>query len=290
MKKVFLVLISVLLVTSCAHRTPFVSEYFYQALGEEGEIVLTGDMERIKNGELDEIVDESVKSNAIIKRATRISLSLLPSGEDDYIFSGAVEGNLSQFGTNSVFFFSSAFKKEKDAESNARWYTDSNMSLYSPHNGVLLFTDGDYVSFYKRSYTEREMLIDDETASLMAESAFALYVFEPKGLIDIGFEIPQTVTAEMKETCLLFSSQEGSITLSGYVNTTSEGTARALNTLLRNQIIQEKRREGESLDTSSLSSVFTINGSQLKISEYVLSGEMKNKARLLISEKLGGIL
>ncbi len=289
MKKVFLVLVSILLVTSCAHRTPFVSEYFYQALGEEGEIVLTGDMERIKNGELDEIVDESVKSSAIIKRATRISLSLLPL-DDDYILSGAVEGNLSQFGTNSIFFFSSAFKKEKDKESNARWYTDSNMSLYSPHNGVLLFTDGDYVSFYKRSYTEREMLIDDETASLMASSAFALYVFEPKGLIDIGFEIPETVTAEMKETCLLFSSHDGSITLSGYVNTTSSGTARALNTLLRNQIIQEKRREGESLDTASLSSVFTINGSQLKISEYVLSGEMKNKARILISEKLGGIL
>lgn len=290
MRKIFPVLILVLVLTGCVHHTPFVDEYFYQALGEEGEIVMTGDMERIKSGEMDEIVDESVKSNILVKRATRISVSLLPEENDDYVLSGAVEGNLSQFGTNSIFFFSSAFTKEKDKESNARWYTDSNISLYSPHNGVLLFTDGDYVSFYKRSYTEREMLIDDETASLMASSAFALYVFEPRSLVDIGFEIPDTVTAEMEETCLLFSSEEGSISLSGYINTTSAGTARALNTLLRNQIIQEKRRNGETLDTKALSSVFTVNDSRLIIKSYVLSGEMKDKARNLISGKLGGIL
>lgn len=294
MKKIlFPALIVLFLFTGCVHKTPFTTEYFYQALGEKGEIVMTADMERIKSGEADEIIDESVKTNAMVKKATRISASLLKEEDEEgvyYVTSGAVEGDISRFLINTGLSFSSSFSKEKDGDTV--WYSakDGDLSLYVPQNGVLLFTDGDYPSFYRRSYTEREMLISDETAERMASSVFSVYVFEPESLSQIGFELPSTVTAEINETCLLFDSRDGTIMLSGYINTSSDGTARALNTLFRNQIIQEKRRNGEKLDVSALSPIFITSGSSVIITDYTLTGEMKEKAKSLISERLGGLI
>lgn len=282
-----------LLLTGCVHKTPFTTEYFYQALGESGEVVMTADMERIRNGELGELVGEDVTASAMVKKATRVSVSL--ESEDTgngkvTVTSGAVEGDISRFMVNTGLMFSSSFSKEKDGD--AEWYSakDGNFSLYVPQSGVLLFTDGDYPSFFRRSYTEREMLIDDETAARMASSAFSLYVFEPESLEEIGFELPDTVTSEILQTCLLFDEKDGVIKLSGYINTTSEGTARALNTLFRNQIIQEKRRGGEKLDVSSLSGIFITSGTSVIITDYALSGEMKENAKALISERLGGLI
>ncbi len=287
MKRLLLSFLVLVLLTGCVHHTPFTTEYFYQALGESGEIVMTADTERIKEGELDGVVDPGLTDNTVVKKSTRITASLIPDG-DGYITSGAVEGNISSFTTNTALAFSSAFKKEK--EDGVKWYTDSVMSLYSPQNGVLLFSDGDYPSFYKRAYSEREMRIDDETAALMASAALSVYIFEPGSLRELGFEIPDTVTAEMTRTCLLINRRDGELKLSGWIETTSEGTARALNTLLRNQIIQEKRRAGEKLDYPSLSTIFVVDGSSVKITDYTLTGEMKEKAGNLVSEKIGGIL
>ncbi len=294
MKKIlFPALLFVILLTGCVHKTPFTTEYFYQALGVEGEIVMTADMERIKSGELDEIIDESVKTNSMVKKATRISASLLKEENEEgayYVTSGAVEGDISRFWINTGLSLSSAFSKEK--EEDVVWYSDAegSLSLYVPQNGVLLFTDGDYPSFYRRSYTQREMLISDEIALKMASSVFSVYVFEPESLSRIGFELPDTVTAEIEETCLLFDNKDGTLKLSGYIKASSEGTARALNTLLRNQIVQEKRRNGEKLDVSALSGIFITSGSSVLITDYTLTGEMKEKARSLIGERLGGLI
>lgn len=294
MKRILLpALLVLLLLTGCVHRTPFTSEYFYQALGEPGEIVVTADMEKIKSGELGDLVDESVRTNSMVKKTTRVSVSLDTEeidGAEYYVTSGAVEGDISRFWTNSALFFSPQYEKEKDG--NTEWYTqkEGDLSLYVPQNGVLLFSDGDYSSFFSRSYSEREMLIDDSTAELMASSAFSLYVFEPESLSQIGFVLPDAVTAEILQTCLLFNGNDGEIKLSGFINTTTQGTARALNTLFRNQIIQEKRRNGEKLDVSSLSGIFVTSGSSVVITDYTLSGEMKENARNLISERLGGLI
>ncbi len=294
MKKIlFPALLLVFFLTGCVHKTPFTSEYFYQALGEKGEIVMTADMERVKSGELDEIVDESVKTSMMVKKATRLSASLIKEEDEGvpyWVTSGAVEGDISRFLINTALSFSSGYSKEKNEET--KWYSAEygSFSLYVPENGVLLFTDGDYPSFYRRAYSEREKLISDETASLMAQSAFSLYVFEPESLTQIGFSLPDTVTSEIEETCLLFDNKDGSLKLSGYINTTSEAAARALNTMLRNQIIQEKRRNGEKLDVSALSGIFNTSASSVVITDYTLTGEMKEKAGSLIGDRLKGVI
>ncbi len=111
MKRLLLSFLVLVLLTGCVHHTPFTTEYFYQALGESGEIVMTADTERIKEGELDGVVDPGLTDNTVVKKSTRISASFVPDG-DGYITSGAVEGNISSFTTNTALAFSSAFNHE----------------------------------------------------------------------------------------------------------------------------------------------------------------------------------
>ncbi|MGN1163381.1 MAG: hypothetical protein ACI4S4_01105 [Candidatus Ornithospirochaeta sp.] len=299
MKKYILPSLTLLIVlflsSSCASRASFQGEYWFQALGEEGEFVLTADVERFRKGEGSEIVDPSLFSSSVASRAERISLSLIGENDDEEIYplpfsyfmtGGAVEGNFPKFVVNSSLKFS-GYQKVKE-NGIVRYRGDGN-SIYAPFKDLILFTNGDYDYLYRKTIEERVKRIDDETASYMASSLFSVYVFEPETLVDIGFDIPKTVLSEMTRTCLLFDEKEGELVMSGRIETTSDGTARALSTLFKNQIVQEKRRNGEKLDTKALSGMFATEGNVVGIFYFPLSGKMKEKARELMNEGIGGL-
>lgn len=277
-------LLILFLLSSCVHHSPFVDEYFYQALGNDGEVVITADVGRMREDESG-VLSEEEKENRIIKKAERISLSLL-----DGTLSGAVEGDISKFTTNTALAFSSSYEKEEDKENSLRWYNGGGMNIYSPQNGILLFTDGSYSDYYERTIENRVKKIDDETAGRMGDSLFSFYAFRPESLEYIGFDLPETVRKEITYTCLLFDSAGGSLLLSGFIKTTSSSAARALSTLMRNQIIQEKRRSGESVDYKALSKCFTLNDCSLDIEGYTLSGKFEENAVNMIRDKFGGII
>ena len=287
----FLLLVGI----SCTHHYPYEPEYWFQAIGEEGEYVLTADVERMRNGEGEELFEKEFFSNQIAKKADRISLSLVPQeGNEDvyplpfssFVLSGAIEGSFSPFIINNSLKFSGS---QKIKENGITRYRSGAMSIYAPMKNLILFSNGDYASIYERTIEDREKLIDDETASAMASSLFSVYVFSPETLVDIGFEIPQTVLSEMTRTCLLFDEKDGVMVMSGRIQTTGDGTARALSTLFKNQIVQEKRRNGEKLDTKALAGMFTTNESVVYIDGYPLSSTMKEKAKSLMSEGIGGL-
>ena len=298
MKKIAFVLLVIVLMlvgTSCVHHYPYEPEYWFQALGDDGEYVLTADVSRLQNGEGKEIVDPSILSNPVSSKASRISLSLVAEEASDevyplpvssFVVSGAIEGKYSPFIINNSLKFSGSTKVK---ENGLTRYKSGAMGVYAPMKNLILFTEGDYEYLYKKTIDEREKLIDDETASAMASSLFSVYVFSPETLVDIGFEIPQTVLSEMTRTCILFDEKEGVLVMSGRIETTGDGTARALSTLFKNQIVQEKRRNGEKLDTKALSGMFTTKESVVIIDDYPLSGEMKEKAKSLMSEGIGGL-
>ena len=290
-----LVVVFVLVGTSCVHHYPYEPDYWFQAIGDDGEYVLTADVERLRNGEGEELIDPSILSNPVAAKASRISLSLIAKeGTEDlyplplssFITSGAIEGKYSPLIINNSLKFSGSMKVK---ENGVVRYTSGSMSVYAPMKNLILFTEGDYDYLYERTIEEREKLIDDETASAMASSLFSVYVFSPDTLVDIGFEIPQTVLSEMTRTCLLFDEKDGVMVMSGRIQTTGDGTARALSTLFKNQIVQEKRRNGEKLDTKALAGMFTTNESVVYIDGYPLSSTMKEKAKSLMSEGIGGL-
>lgn len=292
---VLLVIIVMLVGTSCVHHYPYEPEYWFQALGEDGEYVLTADVKRLQNGEGKEIVDPSILSNPIASKASRISLSLIAEDKDEdtyplplssFVVSGAIEGKYSPFIINNSLKFSGAIKVK---ENGLTRYKSGAMSIYAPMKNLILFSEGDYDYLYERTIGNRWKYIDDETASAMASSLFSLYVFSPETLVDIGFEIPQTVLSEMTRTCILFDEKDGVLVMSGRIETTGDGTARALSTLFKNQIVQEKRRNGEKLDTKALSGMFTTKERIVIIDGYPLSGEMREKAKSLMTEGIGGL-
>ena len=290
-----LVVVFVLVGTSCVHHYPYEPDYWFQALGNEGEYVLTADVERLKNGEGGEVVDPSLFSNPVADKASRISLSLVADegSEDTYplplssfVVGGAIEGSYSPFVINNTLKFSGCIKVK---ENGLTRYKSGAMSVYAPMKNLILFSEGDYDYLYERTIEEREKLIDDETASAMASSLFSVYVFSPETLVDIGFEIPQTVLSEMTRTCLLFDEKGGVMVMSGRIETTGDGTARALTTLFKNQIIQETRRNGEKLDTKALAGMFATNDNIVLIADYPLSSSMKEKAKGIMTQGIGGL-
>lgn len=292
---VLLVIIVMLVGTSCVHHYPYEPEYWFQALGEDGEYVLTADVTRLKNGEGKEIVDPSILSNPVASKASRISLSLIAEDpeEDTYplplssfVVSGAIEGKYSPFIINNSLKFSGSVKVK---ENGIIRYKSGAMSIYAPMKNLILFSEGDYDYLYERTIENRWKYIDYETASAMASSLFSVYVFSPETLVDIGFEIPQTVLSEMTRTCILFDEKDGVLVMSGRIETTGDGTARALSTLFKNQIVQEKRRNGEKLDTKALAGMFTTKERIVIIDGYPLSGDMKEKAKSLMTEGIGGL-
>lgn len=290
-----MVVVFVLVGTSCVHHYPYEPDYWFQAIGDDGEYVLTADVERLRNGEGEELIDPSILSNPVAAKASRISLSLIAKeGTEDlyplplssFITSGAIEGKYSPLIINNTLKFSGSMKVK---ENGVVRYTSGSMSVYAPMKNLILFTDGDYSSFYQRTIEERDKLIDDETARAMASSLFSVYVFSPDTLVDIGFEIPQVVLSEMTRTCILFNEIDGVMVMSGRIETTGDGTARALTTLFKNQIIQETRRNGEKLDTKALAGMFATNDNIVLIADYPLSSSMKEKAKGIMTQGIGGL-
>lgn len=290
-----MVVVFVLVGTSCVHHYPYEPDYWFQAIGDDGEYVLTADVERLRNGEGEELIDPSILSNPVAAKASRISLSLIAKeGTEDvyplplssFITSGAIEGKYSPLIINNSLKFSGSMKVK---ENGVVRYTNGSMSVYAPMKNLILFTDGDYSSFYQRTIEERDKLIDDETARAMASSLFSVYVFSPDTLVDIGFEIPQVVLSEMTRTCILFNEIDGVMVMSGRIETTGDGTARALTTLFKNQIIQETRRNGEKLDTKALAGMFATNDNIVLIADYPLSSSMKEKAKGIMTQGIGGL-
>ena len=290
-----MVVVFVLVGTSCVHHYPYEPDYWFQAIGDDGEYVLTADVERLRNGEGEELIDPSILSNPVAAKASRISLSLIAKeGTEDlyplplssFITSGAIEGKYSPLIINNSLKFSGSMKVK---DNGVVRYTNGSMSVYAPMKNLILFTDGDYSSFYQRTIEERDKLIDDETAKAMASSLFSVYVFSPDTLVDIGFEIPQVVLSEMTRTCILFNEIDGVMVMSGRIETTGDGTARALTTLFKNQIIQETRRNGEKLDTKALAGMFATNDNIVLIADYPLSSSMKEKAKGIMTQGIGGL-
>ncbi|MBQ0070490.1 MAG: hypothetical protein KBS81_01315, partial [Spirochaetales bacterium] len=168
MKKAFPILFaSVLLFVSCLHtRSPFQEEYYFQALGEEGEFVVTADLEKMRKGELGTLLPEE---NKIIDRTERVSLSLLPedetvypAGMEDFVLSGALEGDFPKSLSNLALSVSKDFEKVKG--SFPKRYSGSGLMVGVPKSGIVIFTNGDYSEFLSRSILEREKKIPDDIA------------------------------------------------------------------------------------------------------------------------------
>lgn len=281
-KRILLYCVIVLLIlTSCTHTHEFKDGYYFQAMGEDSEIVVTVDTQKAREVRPTLLgVNDSLLSS-ILDKSSRISVSL---SKDEYIeddpypadiasmnISGAIEGDYSKFIINTGLGFSKDFSKVK--EDGVKYYTNSENSieLGSPTSGVILFSNDSYKELYDTTIKNRVIKISDEKAALIGESVMGLYVRSPQTMIALGFEIPLSVIVQMSDAVIYVVEKDSVFYLYADITMKSSSLAKTLNTLLRNQVVAEIKRQGEKPDFKVLGQQYYTQDDKVLIRDRVMN-------------------
>jgi len=274
--------------TGCVHRTPFTDEYYFQAMGDPTELVVTLDLSKsdILYGAAVENASSGNKLGilgTLLDRVDRVSMAFYePVGivRDEnsvvdlssYAFYGGIEGNIPRFITNTALLWTPGWEKVENERT--RYYRNPamNLEVASPKNGLLLFSQGDYMKAYDTTYANRETKIPSALARRMASSLFGFYVTSPKAMIDIGLEIPTTVLMQMKTLLLMIEQNPaGKVVLQGSISMNTTRLANSLSILLKTAYIADKRRSKTPI--GDLTDLFVLKDDTLLINNMDLSQE-----------------
>lgn len=254
MKKLLLLAVAALMLVSCTVQSPFTaSEEYFQALGEEGTIVVTAEVERVKDGPFSSLL--ASVDDSILSRSQRLSLSLEWTGSG-WLMSGAAEGNFPRSLVNTALNWSRDFQKDEEVY-RAK---DGSMEATVPRNGLLLFSQTDVLALKERTWANRVIRIDSSTARTMAAADAAVYSVKPVSIPPLFIELPQSVVDKTEAFLLLLDGADGSAYISGWMKMDSQQSAKTLLTLFRNELVKAVRSRGEKLDTKLLSTYFQAAG------------------------------
>ncbi len=271
---------------SCVHR-PFKDEYYFQALGNPQEIVVTVDMSN------PEKLPGNFTFSQLLSRVDRLSVALYdPDGFDSstesipmqdissYEFYGAVEGNIPAFLTNSMLLWDDAW--DKIEHDSTRYYRNDwlGLDVYAPQRGLLLFASDNYMKVYQETYKNRTTKIPKGLADRMAKALFGFYIASPQAMIQVGLAIPQSVLLQSESIVFVIEeSDTDRPTLGGIITMKTPKLANSLSILLKSSYISDKRRNREPLgDLTNLfileDDVVYINGMELSESQYASFSEL----------------
>jgi len=286
--------IVLLSLVSCVHR-PFADEYYFQAMGEPQDIVVTMDMQRIDRlpGTSALTHSEDPSFAQLLSRIDRLSVTLYNPAAleltddvidmqdiDSYEFYGGVEGNIPAFLTNSMLLWNDDW--EKVEEGRVRYYRNDwlGLDVYAPQRGLLLFASDNYMKVYQDTYKHRVTRIQRGLADRMANALFGFYIASPQAMIDVGLAIPQTVLAQMESMVLVIEEHDDqTLSLGGVFTMHTPKLANSLSILLKSSYISEKRRNREPLgDLTNLfileEAAVHINGMSLSEEQYATFSEL----------------
>lgn len=268
---------------SCVHR-PITDDYYFQAMGDPQEIVVTMDTtspEKLPG----RFLESDPSFGELLSRVDRLSVALYDesgiadddgvySAEDlaNYHFYGIAEGNIPAFLTNSMLLWDDAW--EKIEEGRVRYYRNAwlGLDVYAPRRDLLLFADADYMKAYHTIYKERTIKIPAGLAQRMANSLFGFYIGNPQAMVDVGLAIPQTVLAQTESMVLVVEEDlNGKLSLGGIITMKSPKLANSLSILLKSSYISDKRRNKEPF--GDLTNLFVLENAAVSINGMELSQE-----------------
>ncbi|MBO4409748.1 MAG: hypothetical protein J5775_03255 [Spirochaetales bacterium] len=259
---VLILLALLLLLCSCVTKLPYGDQEYIQALGLDGEFVITVNAELL---DLDEYVSsDDTGVNYIKNRMTRLSVALYdskgtsgPVVEDfsEYDYYGAIEGSFSKTLVNSALTLGSLFSPFKDPATKLKFYADSASGIEAaiPADGIILFSSTDVVDTYNRTFTsDREVRISKDDAEKLYASQIGIYVANPRAMIDLGFDISETALNNISS--ILMVLDDGVVSIDFRLKT--EDLAESFAVIVKASYVGNLRREGKKLDIAALREMF----------------------------------
>jgi len=288
-KTVVLSVCIVLMLSSCTSLAKRERPYFlFQGMAQSGSIVATVDA----LAEPDLVASAFGDLNEFAHRAKRVSLSLNPTNDvypveqDALAAYGVVEGDYSRFLLNTGMMYARELSTKSNTD-GLSWFSQKNgpLSLYTPKNGELVFTNGSYEHAYA-SYKDRQRLINDEVALQMANASIALYAFEPESFFDLGLNLPQSVFQQAREVLLLIHQNEGNYTVNAFITMETPKLATTLSQMVRSGYLARLKKDKIPFKIAELKLMFLLDEDLVTIMQMPLGDEQMH----LLKQSLTGVL
>ena len=282
-KAVLGLLVIIIVLSSCTTTREKGRPYYdFQAMGEEGIIVVTVDAQ--KEQELVAIAFSDLEEFA--RRSRRISLSLKPTSDDypleaDHLSAfGVVEGDYPKFLINTGMMYAKELERKSNTE-GLTWFVqkEGDLSLYTPKNDRFLFTNTSYEESYA-AFNAKNRLIDDQTAMQMANASIAVYTLHPETFFDLGLGLPDTVIKQAKVMLLLINKNDaGAYTLDAYITMDTAKLASTLSQMVRSVYLARLKREKIPYKIADLMQMFLIEDDRVTIKHMELGEEQMQALR-----------
>ena len=252
---IIILLVVMLLFSSCVSKVEKDNTKYLQALGEDGAFVITSSMSSLKEMNIDIPVDEKV-----LNKIDRISISI-KDGE----YYGGLEGHFSSFLVNSVLLVAKDYRKEGNYYENS----DGSLQLKSPKNDLLLISSTNFDEARKKTVDNRIINIDSTTAALMENSDLAVYSNHTTSLKQLGYNIDDSVAISMNY--LLIYYKDNLCYLKANFN--SEKAANTFSIAMKASYITDLKKKRETIDITALKQIFLLNSSTMEINGLKMSQE-----------------
>jgi hypothetical protein len=241
----FAVLLVLMVLAGCTHTTPFTDDYYYRSAGRRGDVIVTVNMDRAR-GLYEQSADASARARLapVVDRTDRLSAALRFTEDGSAVssFSGGAEGDFSKSLVTSALRLSGDWSRVENRQLTT--FTDGaeSMEIAVAQSGLVLFSSEDITDVYEYSYAAREILIPFDTAQLMEQGMFSLYIERPEDLELLPFEIPEKLVESIYSVYLIFDENaDGDFVLTGAVYTDKQAAGRVISTSLKMDYLQRVR-------------------------------------------------
>jgi len=286
------------LCVSCRHTTPLKDRMYIQSFGADGQFIVTvnANLLDVEKFVSEEGIDFDSNVQYVTDRMSRLSIVLFDkSGEYssypiDYSvmdFNGAIEGNYSKFLLNTALRISGALTESK-VESGLKIYTEmqSGLQITVPKNGIVLFSSSNVESNYNAVFGSSEAVISngisDENAQKLASCAIGIYVSNPKTMLDVGLDIPQSSLDNIEYILMMINEDSMSVDF----KLKSESLSRSFSIIVRASYVGDLRREGLPVDIETLKNQFIQEFDMVYIRDLALTQEQHDAIKAVAVQLL----
>ena len=206
------------------------------------------------------------------EKSERLSLVIEPSSsaypidlETSRIY-GVLETTYPKVAVNTALLWSSKTTKQGSEDLPFFRMKKSPLELYSPKNGKVLFSLGEYPLAHALLSARNTETLFGDIADLMKESAIALYAENPQTFFDLDLGLSGEVIRQSESILLLFDEkEENTYALHALITMEDEKKAKTLSQLVRSGYLANLKKANKSYVLSELMKMFLLDGQVVTI-------------------------